>query len=160
MRFFSLLCSLILIIVGCSNEQLKEDQVLAMITNLKKSQYELQRDTEADDAYSHIHEKMQPFLTEKAYNSLLTNRDAFTTVEAFRKGYTIEVGKITIDQIKEDKEPGSLSVSYTLELTFSSSAKNVVKTVKAQATIIKAGDTCKIDRDWDSLTAKEVETLE
>ena len=160
MRLFSLLCGLILLITGCSNEQINEDQVLEMVKNLKKSQYELQKDTKIDDAYSDIHEKMKPLLTEKAYDSLLTNRDAFTTVEALRKGYTIEVGKITIEETKEEKETNSIGVSYTFELTFSSSTKNAVKTVKAQASIVKVGDTFKIDRDWDSFTAKEVETLE
>lgn len=159
MRLFSLLFGLILLITGCS-EQIKEDQLSEMLKNLKKSQYELQKSINTDDAYSYIHEKMKPYLTEKAYNELLTNREAFMSVEAAKNGYYVEVGKITIDQTKEEKETNSINVSYTLELKFSSSKKNVVKTVTAQATIIKVGDTLKIDRNWDSLIAKDVETLD
>lgn len=160
MRILSLLFGLVLVITGCSQQQINQDQVVEVVTNVKKAEYELQKEKTTDDAFSSIHEKMKPYLTEKAYNDLLTNREAFKAVEAAKKGYHVEVGKITIDQIKEVQESNSINVSYTIELKFSSSKNNVVKTVTAQATIIKDGDTIKVDRNWDSLTAKDVETLE
>ncbi|GED70942.1 hypothetical protein BRE01_46440 [Brevibacillus reuszeri] len=148
---------------GCTSVSV-EDRAVEIITAYQKARFELTREDMAlenkDDIYPLIEERVKPYLTEKVFqNSFFRNRDGYYIVASAKMNHTLRIKEIRIKELVAADNNTSFSIDYTLvvEIISSDTKKVITNELPAQVTIVKEGDTWKIDRYWESIKAGDLD---
>ncbi len=139
-------------LIGCTNTS-PDEQITQLALTVKKTQYETdgtQQDLQNIEAITKINEKIKPYLTDKAYELYVRNREGTLPVQvSSQQNARIAVKSLSLE--KQSEANGVLTYHYTMELELVYAGDTPSKVIKAdgQMDVVKEGDTYKVSRDWD-----------
>lgn len=155
-RTFGLLLILLIgavSLVGCSQDELKEEEVLKFVKEYKTIQYNVENPddlTSTNEEALNTADKVKPYLSEEAHEDMLTNRIfAFPLEYAKKTSSSLKVENFHLDK-QEVNEDGSVDYKYTYELIADNGDSKEIMNRNGELTITKSDDGDLIlTRDWE-----------
>ncbi|MFD2371660.1 hypothetical protein ACFSO0_17175 [Brevibacillus sp. GCM10020057] len=159
MKIFWIVLGAIFLLCGCGSTP-TEKEVSAILMKFNEAKFELTQEEfsipDKQTLYPLLNDKVKTLLTEKDYQNFVKNREAFITIEEAKLNRYIQVKEIKISRIASLDDNKSLHVDYLMIISISGNGANTDYHVNGQVTLVKENESWKIDRNWDSLTAKEL----
>lgn len=149
----AILLSLLLVsLIACSNEKIKDEDVKNFVTEYKAIQYSIKDPTNPPSGIE-IGDKVKKYLSEDVFNKHTANRVFQIAPDIAKKtNKSIELEDLLLEKEKENAD-GTINYKYTLKLKFYDA--NTSETVEKNGQLtISNKDGLIISRDWEDKITK------
>lgn len=144
---FLFISAILLSVVACSNDEIKEEDVMSFVQEYKTEQYTIKDPTKAPTGIE-IGQKVKKYLSEDVFEQQMANRNfELAPNVAKEQDKSIELQEVLLEKEKENDD-GTIDYYYTLKLKFYDGQSSEIVIKKGELTISNE-DGLKITRDWD-----------
>lgn len=144
---FLFISAMLLSVVACSTDKIKEEDVMSFVKKYKTEQYTINDPINAPTGIE-IGQKVKKYLSEDVFEQHMANRNFELAPNVAREqNKSIKLEDVLLEKEKENDD-GTIDYYYTLKLKFDDGQSYEIVNKKGELTISNE-DGLKITRDWD-----------